>query len=1305
MVDAATEFRKNGFNDDDAAQLAQIATMYQNISDESISAADSASFIISQLIAFNREASEAEGIIDAVNEVANQFSVSSGQLAQGLSIVASTSSAMGNSMEQTLGIITAISEQTRNVSKAARGANTIFARLSQVLDEGSSTGVTLRDIYEQLGIALYDAEGQLRPMYDILGDLAEVWNQLDTNTQQYIALTSAGANQLNNFLALMNNFDHAVEATNTALNSAGSAAQENERYMESLGAKVELLTAKFQDFANNVINSDLVKDVLELLSQGLDLLNTKTGQTLTQWGLLTGVLTGGITIFGQIASKIMGSITNVGKAFTSLIGITKGVSGSIGGLIKSAFPAAAVLGGIGTAIYFIYQNWKEANPTLEEATQKLEDSTSQLATNQERLEELNAIPWYDRTDEINNEIEELENLNAELEKTIELYQQQQVSAAEDIVSDRTVEVPTVQALAQANTLASNYVTTGANIISQYSSLPEAISNIIDLTGRTDLLTLSLEDQQKALEELGFEFSSFSEEAVVDASESNRLYTDSLKNMTAIVDANAASMAAGGEYVYNQVEAWEQNNAEITKVVEAYKVLQAAGEELDETALELIDAYDEWTKTAEAAQEKAIEFDRTNDQLADSYQVTMEELVALKNAYPELSDNMIVADDKAYILKGTLLDLAAAGDELAISMAKAAVETARLEAAMAKGEYGKALATYASDRSEENKEAMDAARTQMEIEQQAYEDLLNAIIQGQKDPISLDVGADVTGGSGGASSVRDQAEETKDILADLKAWLENKDHQIFLLESQQQVAEDQELLDEAERFANERAQIIQNNMAVLHNWANALRNQGYAEDSDYIKELQELWWQYKNELDNIYDDIDARREESQKAELERIDELREKQLQAREDALSKEKEAYETLANYMVDRIDEEMAAIDAEIDALDKQNDKLEDQIALEEKLDALARAKSQRVMVYKDGRFQYVSDIDAVSEAQADLDEYNREQALQAQKDALEAEKDILQQYKDEWSSLTQKYQEEQDKLLLEEYFGINAENDNWKDRLDNFQDFYDEYAAIRDALVKLQEELNQQIDNFLQAQINKVLGTAPGSAAAGAASGALAGLIATGGNPIGAILGTVLGTAGGVANAVLGSSSSGSSSSSKGSSSSSSGSGAITSDKGYTIGSGKGQSFVLDAPAGSTMTGGDGSKWTKNPDGSTTIVDKDGVKHTVSSNKRASGVLSNPTDSIDLVGEEGPEMRFNPKGAGIVPANMTKNLWAWGTINPSQYLNTISGVGANSGQSIAITIQNFNPSLPNVSNGEDFVNYLNTSFVRHVVQFTTKR
>lgn len=105
MVESATEFRKNGFNDEDAAQLGQIAAMYQNVADEAISASDSASFIIAQMVAFGIEAENSMHIIDSVNEVANNFAVSSGQLANSLGIVSSTASAMGNSMEETLGII------------------------------------------------------------------------------------------------------------------------------------------------------------------------------------------------------------------------------------------------------------------------------------------------------------------------------------------------------------------------------------------------------------------------------------------------------------------------------------------------------------------------------------------------------------------------------------------------------------------------------------------------------------------------------------------------------------------------------------------------------------------------------------------------------------------------------------------------------------------------------------------------------------------------------------------------------------------------------------------------------------------------------------------------------------------------------------------------------------------------------------------------------------------------------------------------------------------------------------------------
>ena len=80
MVEASTQFRKSGFSDEDSATLASLAEEFRNVADEEISAADSASFIIAQMKAFNIEAENAEHILDAVNEVSNNFAVSSSDL-------------------------------------------------------------------------------------------------------------------------------------------------------------------------------------------------------------------------------------------------------------------------------------------------------------------------------------------------------------------------------------------------------------------------------------------------------------------------------------------------------------------------------------------------------------------------------------------------------------------------------------------------------------------------------------------------------------------------------------------------------------------------------------------------------------------------------------------------------------------------------------------------------------------------------------------------------------------------------------------------------------------------------------------------------------------------------------------------------------------------------------------------------------------------------------------------------------------------------------------------------------------------
>ena len=72
MIEAATEFRKSGFNDQDSLKLGQVAMMFSNIADSELSAGDAAGFITSQIKAnfsdVSNEATKAsQQIIDAIN--------------------------------------------------------------------------------------------------------------------------------------------------------------------------------------------------------------------------------------------------------------------------------------------------------------------------------------------------------------------------------------------------------------------------------------------------------------------------------------------------------------------------------------------------------------------------------------------------------------------------------------------------------------------------------------------------------------------------------------------------------------------------------------------------------------------------------------------------------------------------------------------------------------------------------------------------------------------------------------------------------------------------------------------------------------------------------------------------------------------------------------------------------------------------------------------------------------------------------------------------------------------------------------
>ena len=335
--------------------------------------------------------------------------------------------------------MTAITEITRNSSTAARGLVSVQSRFNQIIDETSSTGKKLTDFYDKHGIAIKDQNGQLRNLYDVLKDTAGIWDTLDENEQKYFLNIQAGANQTRNLAALMENFDVAVSATATAMNSAGSAAEENGRVMESLQKKIDNLRAAWENFSNNTITKDFIGGILDAGTQLLTFVNTDLGQAIAK-ALLFGTTVGSATGFiGTFVGKIFELATEMKKLGSVVDGPTTAIGKFLAIGTKGKWTLIALgIAGITAAVIALVSAFGSGESAFdkymskaEEAAQKQEEYQQSLDDAKKKLEELNDIPYADRTSEQQHEIEVLKDQIECYEKLIELEKQRESEALKD----------------------------------------------------------------------------------------------------------------------------------------------------------------------------------------------------------------------------------------------------------------------------------------------------------------------------------------------------------------------------------------------------------------------------------------------------------------------------------------------------------------------------------------------------------------------------------------------------------------------------------------------------------------------------------------------------------------------------------------------------------------------------------------------------------------------------------------------------------------------------------------------------------
>lgn len=1006
------EFRKNGFNDSDAATLAKTATMFQNVSDEAISAGDSASFIISQMIAFGIEAKDAQSIIDKVNETANKFSVSSGDLSKALGIVASTSSAMGNSIDQTLGVVTAITEQTRNASKSARAANTIFSRLAQVVDENSDTGKKLTEIYNNLGIALYDSSGQMRSTYDILADLASKWDSLDKNTQQYIAITSAGTNQLNNFLALMNNFDHAAEATATSINSAGSAMRENEAFQESLEYQTNNLKATFQDLANNVIDKELISSVLKLGDSFLKLANTDIGVLVTKIGLLAGA-GWGLSSLIQV-SKIIPTIVGQFQNFDAVLSLVAEGAGTFGAALSAAGGAGAVALPIFLAasaaivgIVEAVKAYKESHPDFDTAAQSVSTLSDSLKTTQDRLDEINKLGWKDRTRAINEEEQELKDLIAQQERELQVAQMRQAMAAGEELSERT-----------GYGQATRYTAISPNDVDNqtFASMDEAVKSLAETEGITGESTDEL--KQKLLD-LGYAFVTTTENTKLTADEMNALDTQALQELSGSIKEN-------GELNTYLKDSYQGLYEELAPTYEKLVNLENAQRNAIPGARELTDSERELKGAFEQLVGTMLSFESSGD---NAYQ-TIANLANILGVTPsyarDLAVSMGLVDRNTRYVYDGLVQLEdgtwAVADGLnAVKTASNGVGEAMSNISVATYDTSTAAAQLTASLFDQNGQLTTAGLQALSVDS-SMRSLATSELQAQQAAAQANYANLILE----IQKVGSAAMITAGQLSQMMALAGVGSAQGLVGGLASGANTDIEGLKSA--FFRSFGKSADANVADFNKWVSSRVSS--AGQSTYDKIMEET----QKRLDELEKNFPSgggggggsSRKSAEEKAAEEAEKQAKKAQKAQEKAAKQSQQAYESAASSaeqaarqaaqaaeqaaeeakqkILDSIQELKDASDdfwdSKTDAIEETNKELDRQKQLEEKLKALEEAKQKKILLYKNGQFQYDKDYGTIAKAQADYEEtrdkIQRERELEQLQEMKDNATEIFNEMKD---------------------------------------------------------------------------------------------------------------------------------------------------------------------------------------------------------------------------------------------------------------------------------------------------------------------
>ena len=311
---ATQNFAKAGLDYEDSLKATEAALVAVNVAELDVTQATEG--MIAIMTQFGYTAEDLMNIVDMLNKVGDQYAVSSDKLLTALQRTGSTAANANLSLEETIGLVTALSEATgrsgENIGTAVnsliqytRKASSldVFAQLSdgaaQAVEDFRLGGADILDIWREVAtsinsmsaeqenllnewLATDEMQSLTQELHDELGDIFETEEQVYGTANTY---------RQNYFIALLKNMDTVQEATETAMDSQGYSIQENEKYMQTYTAQVTALTAQWQHLVSEEQGFlDFKKDLVGFASGLLQVIENTGGlvQLFTELGAILG---------------------------------------------------------------------------------------------------------------------------------------------------------------------------------------------------------------------------------------------------------------------------------------------------------------------------------------------------------------------------------------------------------------------------------------------------------------------------------------------------------------------------------------------------------------------------------------------------------------------------------------------------------------------------------------------------------------------------------------------------------------------------------------------------------------------------------------------------------------------------------------------------------------------------------------------------------------------------------------------------------------------------------------------------------